>query len=75
LEKGALRITLGREVEFGNQVRIGPINVHPRCVAQELRADDCGTASEGFADALRAHSKDVSPESLDDVLREIGELV
>lgn len=75
LEKGTLRITLGREVEFGNQVRIGPINVHPRCVAREMRADDCGTAIEGFAEALRANSEDVAPERLDAVLREIGELV
>ena len=75
LEKGALRITLGREVEFGNQVRVGPINVHPRCVAKEMRADDCGTAPEGFADALRSNSDGVSTETLDAVLAEIGELV
>ena len=74
LEKGALRIVLGREVEFGGQVRTGPIHMHPRCVAAELRTDHCATPVDGFADALRANSSDIPADKLDEVLAAIGDL-
>ena len=47
IEKGALRVILGRGVYFGNQVRTSPTIVHPRCVAEELQADDCMTEVGG----------------------------
>jgi len=74
IEKGSMRVILGREVEFGGQVRVGPINVHPRCVAAEMQADDCGTKAEGFEGELRSNSRGVPTERLDAVLVEIGQL-
>jgi hypothetical protein len=72
IEKDSLRVTLGRLVEFGNQVRTTPINVHPRCVVAEIDAEDCGTEREGFNAALRANSGDVAAERIDAVIAEIG---
>jgi hypothetical protein len=74
MEKGRMRIVLGRQVEFGGQVRTGPIHVHPRCVAAAMRAPDCATEAEGFAAALRSNSEGVEAAELDRVLAEIGEL-
>lgn len=74
IEKGALRVALLREVVFGNQVRGAPVNVHPKCVAGEIRADDCGTEIEGFADALRANSRDIEAADIDAALAEVGPL-
>lgn len=74
IEKDSVRIVLGREVEFYRQVRVALINVHPRCVAAELLAEDCGTEVEGFEDALRGNTKDVSSEKLDEAIKEIGSL-
>lgn len=71
---GSFRVVLGRSVEFGRQVRTAPINVHPRCVAAELLAEDCATEAEGFAEALAAASRDLSREDVAAVLAEIGEL-
>ena len=72
LAKGSLRIALGRQVEFGNQMRTTTIHVHPACVGAALGAGDCATPAEGFGDALRAHSADVDPEALRRALDEIG---
>ena len=74
IEKDSLRVTLGRHVEFGSQVRTSPINVHPRCVAAEMRSPECATEREGFADALRANSRDLSSDRIEAALAEIGEL-
>ncbi len=74
IERGSLRIVLGRAVEFGGQARVGPINLHPRCVAAEMRAEDCETRPEGFAEALRANSPEVPANELDAALAEVGEL-
>ncbi|UCF67254.1 MAG: hypothetical protein JSV80_15980, partial [Acidobacteriota bacterium] len=74
IDKGALRVVLGREVRFGDQVRVGPIAVHPRCVAAELQADDCATRAEGLLDALRENSQAISAEQIDAVAAEIGDL-
>ncbi|MFQ5718575.1 MAG: hypothetical protein ACE5IK_03410 [Acidobacteriota bacterium] len=73
LPKGALRVVLGREVEFGNQTRVGPVNVHPACVAQALTADDCATTAEDLQAELGAHS-DLSPQQIADVLAAIDPL-
>jgi len=74
IEKDSLRVALGRDVEFGRQVRTAPINVHPRCVSAELMAEDCSTEMDGFADALRANSTGVETEALNAVIAEIGPL-
>ena len=75
IEKGSMRVILGRNVEFYRQVRVAAINVHPKCVAAEMMAEDCATEPEGFADALRENSRGVEKEQLDTVLAEIGELI
>ena len=74
IEKGSVRIVLGREVEFYQQVRVAHINVHPRCVAAELRAEDCATDIDGFEEALRTNTRDVGGDKLDEAIREIGSL-
>ena len=74
IEEGAFRVVLLREVRFGNQIRGGPINVHPKCVAAELRAEDCMTEVEGFEGALRANTTDLDADQLNSLVAEIGEL-
>ena len=74
IEKGALRVILGRGVYFGNQVRTSPIMVHPRCVTDELQADDCMTEIEGFEGSLRANTTDVPSDRLAELMVQIGEL-
>jgi hypothetical protein len=72
IEKGSLRVVIGRGVHFGSQVRTTPINVHPACAAAALGAEDCTTAKDGFAEALRANSEGVAPERVEATLAEIG---
>ena len=74
IEKGALRVILGRGVYFGNQVRTSPIIVHPRCVTDELQSEECTTEIGGFEASLRANTTDVSPVRLDELVLQIGEL-
>jgi hypothetical protein len=74
IEKGSLRVTLGRGVYFGSQVRTAPINVHTKCAVAEMKTGDCLTEAEGFAEALRANSTQLTPEQVDAVLAEIGDL-
>jgi len=74
IEKDALRIALLREVTFGNQVRGTPINVHPQCVASEIRAEDCATEIEGFEEALNTNSKGVDPADIVRALEAVGSL-
>ncbi len=74
IEKGALRVVLGRGVYFGNQVRTSPTIVHARCVADELGADDCMTEVEGFEASLRANTTDIASDRLDELMVQIGEL-
>jgi hypothetical protein len=74
IPEGSLRVVLGRGVHFGSQVRTAPINVHPHCVAAELRTDDCTIDAEGLEAALRANTPDVPPERLDALMAEIGDL-
>jgi len=59
IAKGTLRFVLGRRVEFGNQVRIAPMTVHPGCVTATLELPDCDTAAEDFQDRVRANSADL----------------
>jgi len=74
IEKGSPRVVLGRGVEFGNQVRVGPINVHPRCVAEAMQAVDSATEPEGFEQALHENSGDFPRDVLEAVIAEIGKL-
>ncbi len=74
MEKGSLRVVLGREVEFGNQYRTMPIQVHPGCVPLELEREDCATESAGFPEAIRANTQGLSPEQIHAVLEAVGEL-
>jgi hypothetical protein len=72
MEKGSLRVVLGREVEFGNQVRTSPITVHVGCVAAELEADGCATSREGLREALLENSEGLPTDSIERVIAEIG---
>jgi len=74
IDKGSLRVVLGRGVYFGSQIRTAPINVHPKCVAAELKSEDCTTEIEGFEAALRANSAEVPSDSLDSLMTGIGPL-
>jgi poly(ADP-ribose) polymerase-like protein len=88
LEQGALRIVVLREVQFGNQIRKGPITVHPRCVREALDAPDSAHGGPleraGFLDALRANTlalpaapageRAIDPAELERVAAEIGSL-
>jgi len=74
IEKGTPRVVIGRSVEFGQQVRTAPINVHPGCVAQALRAEDCATPAEGFFEALRSNSRGVDEAVIEAAVTEIGSL-
>ena len=74
MEKGSLRVVLGREIEFGSQYRTMPIQVHPGCVAREMEKPDCATESDGFEAAVRSNSQGLTDEQLDAVVREVGEL-
>jgi len=73
MEKDSWRVVLGRSVEFGQQTRTSPINVHPACVAEELQAEDCSTEHDGFVEALTANSA-LADEELAELLAAIGEL-
>jgi len=74
LEKGAPRVVVGRAVEFGQQTRTTPINVHPGCVADALQAEDSATEVDGFESALRTNSKGLDEVILSSVLEEVGSL-
>ena len=74
MEKGSLRVVLGREVEFGSQYRTMPIHVHLACVAEELEKPDCNTESGGFENAIRQNSKKLTEEQIEEALKGIGEL-
>lgn len=71
--KDALRIVLAREISFGSQVRMTPINVHPGCVQAELRSEDCLTEVDGFEEQIRKNS-DLETSVVDAALVAIGDL-
>ena len=74
IEKGALRVILGRGVYFGNQVRTSPIMLHAHCVSVELEADDCMTEIPDFEASLRANSEGLSSQRIDELMTRIGKL-
>jgi hypothetical protein len=74
IEKGSLRVVLGRSVEFGSQTRTTPINVLPEYVGAALSEQDSATEIDGFEEALRTNSRGVESEAIDALLEEIGPL-
>jgi hypothetical protein len=71
MEKGSVRIVLGRRIQFGNQVRTAPIHVHPRCVQASLDAEDNATESAGLIEALRESGADLPSNRLETALAEV----
>ena len=74
MEKGSARVVLGRGVYFGNQVRVAPITVHPKCVSAEMEKEDCETEPTGFFEALRANTEELDEAVIAAAVTEIGEL-
>lgn len=78
IPKGALRVALGQEVEFGGQVRISAYLVLPHMVAEALAQPDivAGREIEPFEllDHLRENSKSLSDEDFAELEQQIGEL-
>ena len=73
IEKGAWRVVLGREVQFGSQVRTAQINVLPEHVVAVLNEADCTSNANDLASTL-AENSDISPNELQEVLRAMGPL-
>ncbi|MFT4541193.1 MAG: hypothetical protein ACI841_005378 [Planctomycetota bacterium] len=73
IEKDAWRIVMGREVQFGNQVRTQPINVLPAHVPEVLTEEDSVSKVDDFHQALEQNSK-LEEADLAEVLAEIGPL-
>lgn len=74
IDEGAPRIVLLRAVEFGNQVRNGPIAVHPACVGAALAAPDSASEAAGMRAALRANSGELPAGLLERALNELGDV-
>lgn len=68
---GAVRIVLGKEAHFGNQVRTSAFAVLPRFVGDALEDPEIATERDGLAEALRENS-DIDGELLDRALEEAG---
>jgi hypothetical protein len=70
IEKGALRVALGKDVTFGSQTRTSAMFVHPKCVAAALDQPDVSTEREGLREELAANSE--LPEGrIDEVMRAV----
>ena len=78
IPKGALRVALGQEVEFGGQTRYSAYLVLPAQVAEALLSEDvvAGREVEPFElmKHLRENSKSLSEEELATLEAEIGPL-
>ena len=72
IPKGAVRIVLGMQAHFGNQVRTSAYAVLPAYLEQALMEPDMGTEEEGLAEALRENSRDIDPDSLEQAIAEAG---
>jgi len=72
IEKDSVRVVLLREVRFYNQVRSGPINIHPGCVQAALDAEDNATELEDFEARFRRQTEGLEPARVDATLAEIG---
>lgn len=71
IDKGAVRIVLGKEAHFGGQTRTAPFAVLPRFLMDALEDPEIAQEEEGLADDLRANS-DIDPELFEQALAEAG---
>lgn len=71
IPKGAVRIVLGKEAHFGNQVRTAPFAVLPAHVQDALQDPEIPHDPDELADALRAHS-DIDRDLLEEAIAEAG---
>ena len=72
IDKGTVRVVLSREVHFYNQVRSGPINVHPACVQAALDAEDNATETDSFEAFFRQRTEGIDAALIDETLSRIG---
>lgn len=73
IPKGAVRIVLGKQAEFGNQVRISPYAVLPAKVREALNEAEVATERSTLIQELRANSR-IGGAELEQAIGEIGEL-
>lgn len=74
IPKGSLRVVLGREVTFGSQTRVTPIQVLPKCVGDALLDPECSIDAIGFEEALRSNTKGLDEAQLSELMEAIGPL-
>lgn len=74
IPKGSFRVAVGKAVEFYGQTRTQAILILPQYVADALQADDSASEVDGFEEALRANSENLSEAQLAEVLEIIGPL-
>jgi hypothetical protein len=71
IAEGSVRVVLGREVSFGQQVRTAPVKVHPGCVQAELARDDSAVETDGLEQALRTNSEGMEEAVLEAALAQV----
>lgn len=72
IPKGAVRIVLGKEAHFGNQVRTAPFAVLPVHLQAALDDPDIPHDAAALAEELRENSRGVDPDSLEEAIVEAG---
>lgn len=73
IPKGAVRIVLGKQAQFGNQTRTAPFAVLPEHVAAALEDPEIATAPDTLLAELRANSR-IDAEQLEAAIAAIGAL-
>ncbi len=71
IEKGSVRVALAKEVRFGGQARVGPMNVHPRCVPAALEEEEVVTELESLRDELLSNSRDIDTARIEQAVSAI----
>lgn len=64
IAKGSVRVVLPKETRFGSQVRVGPMTVHPGCVAAAIEQEDVVIEPAALPEALEQNSTGLEPERL-----------
>ena len=72
IPKGAVRIVLGKEAHFGNQVRTAPFAVLPVHLHDALQDPEIPQDPATLAEELRENSRGVDPDSLEEAIAEAG---
>lgn len=72
IPKGAVRIVLGKEAHFGNQVRTAPFAVLPVHLHDALEDPEIPQDPATLAEELRENSRGVDPDSLEEAIAEAG---